>query len=119
MWPEVLEAVIGRRIAGEEATVMGYDRLRVVGQHYPVVVPSLEDSVVGVRYRGLTAADFQRLDAFEGEEYDRAEVAVGGERAYLYVLSDGWQHIADSVRWHPEDLRPEHLAAFRNDYKCW
>lgn len=119
MWPEVLEAVAGRRLAGGAATLAGYKRLRVKGEHYPAVVPSPGDLVEGVLYRGLTAAELACLDAFEGVEYDRASVDIGQVRAEVYVLSPGWRHIAEAEPWHPEHLTPEKLAEFCSGYKGW
>jgi gamma-glutamylcyclotransferase (GGCT)/AIG2-like uncharacterized protein YtfP len=119
MWPEILESVMGRRMAGEKMVLAGYTRLRVKGQHYPVILQSLEDSVEGVLYTNLTAEEFQSLDAFEGVEYDRTEVCISGTPAFVYVLSDDWKHIADSKPWKPEDLAADELAQFCSDYKGW
>lgn len=119
MWPEVLESVIGRRPAGEPAVLSGFRRLRVKGEHYPAMVRSAGDSVEGVLYRGLTDEEFRHLNLFEGAEYNRAEVHVNGSPAITYLLSNDWKHIAESRRWEPEHLRPEHLAAFCAEYKGW
>lgn len=119
MWPEVLQAVMGRRLEGEPATLEGYTRLRVIGQHYPVIVVSLDDSVAGILYQGLTADEFGRLDAFEGEEYDRIGVCLGDAKAFAYVLSDDCRHIAAPEPWHPEQLTPGQLASFCSEYKGW
>ncbi len=119
MWPEVITAVIGRCPAGEPAMLPGYRRLRVKGEHYPVIVRSAGDAVEGIVYCGLTAAEFERLDAFEGEEYDRIAVSIGQVKASVYVLSEEWKHIADSMPWFPEQLSAEHLAAFCAEYKGW
>lgn len=119
MWPEVLESVMGRRVAGTEAVLADYVRLRVKDQHYPAVVQSAGDSTKGLLYRGLTTEEFRCLDAFEGEEYDRIEADIAGTRAFVYVLSSRWRHIAEPKRWHPEELRPEMLARFCADYKGW
>ena len=62
MWPGVLEAVTGRRLKGVNAILEGYIRLRVKGQHYPVVVPSPGDSVEGILYSGLTEGELRALD---------------------------------------------------------
>jgi gamma-glutamylcyclotransferase (GGCT)/AIG2-like uncharacterized protein YtfP len=119
MWPEVMKAVSGRRPAGEDAVLAGYRRLRVKGEVYPVIVPSADDSVEGLLYRGLDEEALRRLDRFEGEEYERVEVQVGAETAYAYVLSKHCRHIAEDTPWQPEQLAPEHIAAFCSDYKGW
>lgn len=119
MWPEVLEAVTGRRMTGTKAVLEGYTRRRVKGEHYPVVIQSLEDSVEGVLYEGLTEREVQVLDDFEGEAYDRVVHEFNGAPAFVYVLSDDWKHIAESLPWNPADFNAEHLAAFCSEYRGW
>jgi gamma-glutamylcyclotransferase (GGCT)/AIG2-like uncharacterized protein YtfP len=119
MWPEVLQSVAGRRLEGTPAILNGYKRLRVIDQHYPVVVLSGGDSVEGMLYLDLTEQQFRLLDAFEGEEYDRIEAPVGGATAFVYVLAEEWRHIAAAVPWFPEQLTAEHLSAFCSEYKGW
>ena len=115
MWPEVLQAIIGRRIEGEPAVLKGYQRLRVKGAHYPVIVPSAEHAVEGKLYVGLSKRELGALDAFEGEEYDRNTVRVGGMRAQAYVLSPEWRHVASSEPWEPEQFKPEHFGSLGLD----
>lgn len=119
MWPDVLEAVTGRRMEGRKITLSGYKRVRVKDQHYPVILQSEEDSVEGILYLHLTEEEFRCLDAFEGMEYDRTEVLLGEDNAFAYVLSNDWEHVADSTPWKPEDMRPEHLAMFCEEYRGW
>lgn len=119
MWPEVLESIIGRTLEGTERTVEGFRRMRVKGEHYPVVIPHEGGSVTGRLYSGLTEEDVKHLDQFEGEAYDRIEILVDGEMAQIYVLSERWMHIADSEPWHPEQLGDSELEAFRQEYKGW
>lgn len=119
MWPEVLEAVIGRRLQGTPAVVHGYRRLRVRGERYPAVVPSASDSVEGILYGNLGDSEFEHLDRFEGLEYDRRTALVNGLEAQLYVLAGAYRHLADRALWRPEDMQAEHLAAFCTEYKGW
>ncbi len=119
MWPEVLEGVIGRRLKGRPATLTGFLRLRVIGEHYPAVIPSPGDEVDGLLYDGLTDTDFRHLDRFEGEEYDRVTVCIGHVSVEVYVLAAQWRHLAEEKPWRPEQMLAEHLAAFREEYKGW
>jgi gamma-glutamylcyclotransferase (GGCT)/AIG2-like uncharacterized protein YtfP len=120
MWPEVLEAVIGRSLRGTPAMVRGFLRLRVKGRFYPALVDAhFHDAVEGILYRGLTEEEFRHLDRFEGEEYDRREVGIGAGQAQVYVLSRGCRHLADSCLWRPEDVQQEHLETFCREYKGW
>ena len=113
MWPEVLEAVMGRRLASTPATLAGFKRLRVRGASYPVVVPSAGGRVEGVLYRGLSHGELRRLDAFEGGEYDRVERTVDGVLAQVYVLAEAFRHIAEETEWTPDQMTEKDLAAFR------
>jgi gamma-glutamylcyclotransferase (GGCT)/AIG2-like uncharacterized protein YtfP len=119
MWPEVLESVVGRRLEGVPVVLEGFRRLCVKGQHYPAAIEAAGYSVAGVLYAGLTEQEFQCLDTFEGEEYERIDVVAGGEGAKIYVISKDLRHIVDSRPWHPEQLTSGQLAEFCSDYKGW
>lgn len=119
MWPEVLESVIGRHLDGVRATLGGYQRRRIIGEHYPAIIPASGEVVDGILYENLTEADFLHLDLFEGEEYDRVTVQIGNIEAQAYVLAERWRHIMDKQPWLPEHLSPEHLAIFCDEYKGW
>lgn len=58
------------------ATLSGYCRHRVKRADYPGVVPQEGHVVRGVYATGLTKANMQKLDYFEGDEYERVEVTV-------------------------------------------
>ena len=118
MWPEVLEAVIGRPLSGVPATLSGFRRMRVKQAFYPALVNShSRDTVEGVLYRDLAAEDFRCLDRFEGGEYERKHVCIATEPAHVYVLSHAWRHLADARPWRPEDMPKEQLEAFCSEYK--
>ncbi len=119
MWPEVLAAVMGRRMESAPAVLKDHKRLRVKGQCYPAVVPSQGDSVEGALYRGLTAEEFRRLDLFEGAEYDRIKHDFDGAPAFVYVLSAEHARLAAAEPWDPAMMTPEALAAFCSEYKGW
>ncbi len=112
MWPEVMESVIGRRAKGVAATLLGYDRLRIKNRSYPALVAAEGRRVCGVLYAGITAADFEQLDRFEGNEYQRIQVFIEGEGAHTYLIADAWRHTVEDTPWLPEEMPPEKLAAF-------
>ena len=112
MWPEILEAVAGRRLEGSPAVLEGYSRFRVKGEPYPVVIPSPKGTVEGVLYQELTPEEFRRLDAFEGVEYNRVEIRLNDRPAFVYVLSEEWRQIVDFRPWIPADQEQEVLARF-------
>ncbi len=80
-------------VEGEPAVLVDFERLELVGFDYPVVVEAPGERVEGLIYRGLSAEEFRRLDAYEGVAeglYRRvvARVVTGdgdGEATFVYV----------------------------------
>lgn len=72
-WPP--EAIRGLHTF-EPAILNGHCRHRVHLCAYPGVVPQDGHSVRGIYATGLTDANMQRLDDFEGSEYKRVNVTV-------------------------------------------
>ncbi|MFQ5349893.1 MAG: gamma-glutamylcyclotransferase family protein [Thermoanaerobaculia bacterium] len=58
--------LLERRLAPEPAVLLDHALGELPGLGYPVVVPAPGRQAEGVLYRHLTAADFDRLDAYEG-----------------------------------------------------
>ena len=76
MWADIMARVCGREFAAEPASLAGHARRPVRGQDYPGLQAAPGAVVPGRLYRDVDAAAWARLDAFEGEEYERAEVLV-------------------------------------------
>ncbi|MFM8637365.1 MAG: gamma-glutamylcyclotransferase family protein, partial [Betaproteobacteria bacterium] len=80
MWPDIMARVCGREVLAlqhTQAWLLGHVRHPVRGQDYPGLVPqSGAQALQGVLYTGLTPQDLQRLDTFEGQEYERVPVEV-------------------------------------------
>jgi gamma-glutamylcyclotransferase (GGCT)/AIG2-like uncharacterized protein YtfP len=85
---------VPQKIEGE---IKGYERLKVVGAHYPGIRKSkAEDVVKGVLWTGLTETDMEHLDRYEGDIYYQEEVDVhtsdGIIRAIVYVFIESPVH---------------------------
>lgn len=80
MWPDIMARVCGREVPALQRTkawLYGHVRHPVMGQDYPGLVPqSGAPALQGVLYWGLTPQELQRLDDFEGQEYERVSVMV-------------------------------------------
>lgn len=76
MWADIMARVCGREFASEPASLTGHVRRPVRGQDYPGLQAAAGSVVQGRLYRDVDAAAWARLDAFEGDEYERAEVLV-------------------------------------------
>ena len=58
------------------ALLEDYRRQKVRWMSYPAIVPAEKSSVRGTLVTGLTPGDVDRLDAFEGTQYERKKVQV-------------------------------------------
>lgn len=115
MDPDVLAAVIGRRVLParvKAATLAGWRRVGLKGTPYPVVVPgAAADRVEGVLVTGLTAADVRNLKRFEGAAYGVEAVTVAtddgaGVSAQAFVPMKGIA--ATDTEWDFEIWRRRH-----------
>jgi len=89
-------AVLGRRLGADQivaALAEGWQAVLAGGRDYPMLVHAPGAQAMGLLLLGLTAADFARLDAYEGAEYRLAGIGVhgpagpGSAMAYLPVLA--------------------------------
>lgn len=94
MWADIMARVCGREFACEPASLAGHRRHPVRGQDYPGLRPAPGGQVAGRLYRDVDAAAWARLDAFEGEEYERVDVVV--------ALADGSMLPAQVYRFRDE-----------------
>lgn len=77
MCEDIMSAVCGTACTRHAPAVLAdHRRHPVIGQHYPGMVCAAGSTVQGVLYLDLPAAAWPRLDAFEGEEYERGRVDV-------------------------------------------
>lgn len=94
MWADIMASVCGRAFTGEPATLAGHRRHPVRGEDHPGLLPAPGGLVPGVLYRDVDAAAWARLDAFEGEAYERAGVVV--------TLADGSELPAQVYRYRAD-----------------
>ncbi|MFG6469264.1 gamma-glutamylcyclotransferase family protein [Roseateles sp. BYS87W] len=88
MWADIMARVCGREFASEPASLAGHARHPVRGQDYPGLRPAEGSTVAGRLYRDVDAAAWARLDAFEGDDYERTPVTVtlaSGEAVSAWV----------------------------------
>ena len=98
LFPEIMRRVVGRVLPSRPATLEGYARRGLKGERYPGVFPSLGEEVEGRLCLGVDGATLQRLDVYEGEQFERRWVHVQTERgrrgAYVYALTANARGIA-------------------------
>ena len=85
-------AVLGRHVTLDPptpATAIGYRCVYLFHRFYPGLVKTRDSVAEGVLLSGLSAAAIARLDAYEGDEYRRATLAVktakGDHIAHCYL----------------------------------
>ena len=104
MCPEIMERVAGLRAPSRSATLANFLRSRLSGFDYPGIFPHPQGQVRGILYFDLPQAALARLDAFEGDQYLRQEVAVtldDGQRlpATTYVLVADCHALVTGEEW--------------------
>lgn len=122
MFPMVWSRVVRGHYNHAEALLSGYIRRAVIGEHYPVVLKSSSNQQVpGVIYFDVTPVDIERLDLFEGPQYERIEtmICLADNRhldAGVYILRDSYRTIAAAWDWDPEQFRQNGLRQFLRSY---
>ncbi len=103
MCDEIMQRVCGQQLQSIPARLTGYQRWQVLAEEYPAIVAAAGQSVNGVLYDGLNAEGWRRLDAFEGDEYQRMSLDVlveGGLcRADVYVFQQDRLHRLSEQPW--------------------
>jgi hypothetical protein len=89
--------LLARRLAPEPAVLLDHALAELPGQDYSVAVPAPGRQAEGPLYRFLTAADYDRLDAYAGvgeglyvRQRAEARPAAGGaaEPVFVYIPTD-------------------------------
>ena len=119
VWSRVVQGTYDR----VEAPLRGFQRRCVQGGTYPCLIPgSYDDIVDGVIYLHVNTADMARLDAFEGELYDRKTVVCldAAKRSYeaeVYVLKTHYRSVATDAAWDVTWFASEGLSQFLDHYQ--
>lgn len=94
MWADIMARVCGHEFASEPASLAEHQRHPVRGQDYPGLRAAPGGRVPGRLYLDVPDEAWARLDAFEGVEYERADVLV--------ELADGSSRPAQVYRFKAE-----------------
>lgn len=122
MCNDIMAEVSGLHLPFASATLRGYRRLSVKGEHYPALLPDMKGSVSGVVYRDIPQSVWTRLDRFEGEMYSRESVQielVDGTTvaAETYVINGDFIGCLEEVEWDFAEFLRNGKDRFRNSYK--
>ncbi len=119
MFPAVWDRVIQGRYSSNEATIDGFRRLRIRGEHYPALIINPNAGLLTGRiYYDVSASDIARLDHFETKDYARVSIAVTVEGkalaadAYLTLKSG----TLEPLDWSPDAFEREGIESFLATY---
>ena len=105
MFPQIWQRVVRGSYRSAPATAHDFIRLALAGDTYPGMVGRAGEQVEGVLYFDVDAQDVAALDAFEGCEYERAEIAVKMSAGEI-VIAGTYIFLArqrlSAVSWEPQ-----------------
>ena len=121
MISEIMYAVTNREFRFTDATLRGYVRFTVKGESYPGIIPAADAVTIGIIYVGVDEWSLERLDAFEGDLYQRTPVRVETEKedvlnAETYVIKPRYKSCLSSKEWNAKEFARKHLAPFLKTY---
>ena len=117
MFDEVWQRVVRGQYRSSIETLRGYARHQVRDEDYPAVIraPGAEALLQGRLWWDVDAADVARLDAFEGEDYERISVTTeSGAQAGLYLYRRSGRVL--QAEWDPKHFERETMARFLARY---
>ena len=117
--PLVMKAVTGQSFSGQEATLNNWARFRVRSSEYPGIIPQQDSVVSGKLYWGLEEKAMAKLDAFEGDKYERVLVQVAMadgsiEEAYTYAIREDCRNMLSQDPWDFDRFLQNGLEKFIN-----
>lgn len=109
---DMRRAVLGREMALFRAEAPGFRTVFFPGRVYPALTATEGASAVGFLLDGLTSRDFDALDRYEEDEYERRPIEVL-EGTHRLLAQTYWPLAAipaDSLPWMIEDWQRNHKA---------
>ena len=121
MFPAVWQRVVSGDYQSSQAWLNGFERRAVRGTTYPCLIRSESSPPIqGILYYDVNKVDLDRLDQFEGEQYQRLLVSCdlpGGKRidAFAYVWpEENVSQVGD--QWDLNWFQEHGLALFLQRY---
>lgn len=111
IFPEVLQALLGRVPLSVEASVQGWRVVAIPGVNYPALVPG-SGLAQGRVLLGLRPEEWEILDAYEDVIYELRAVATtpAGQTAFAYVCLTS--DLVSDADWDKEQFAEEQLPDF-------
>ena len=121
MCEDIMFHVAGLPLRHEPARLADHRRLAVLGEDYPGLLAATGGLVEGVLYRDVPETGWARLDAFEGEMYERRRVPLNmadGSRieAWTYLFRPEYRHLLADAEWDFQAFLRAGKVRFRARY---
>jgi len=118
---DVMYAVTAREFRSKKAILRGYARFMVKGESYPGIIPVTDAVTEGIIYFDVDESSLERLDAFEGDLYQRTPILAemkGGEicNAEAYVIRPNFKNHLSSSEWNAKEFVQKYLKVFLENY---
>ena len=113
--------VSGEKVPRQKARLNDFFCSQIHGERYPGITPAKGESVEGVLYFGLSPNAFAKLDSFEGEYYERKEIAVhcspqGQIVATAYIIKPQFSQLLTGDLWSFNDFLHGGKKEFEKNY---
>ncbi len=117
MFPEIIQAIIGRKISFRAGLLRGYVRVGVRDQPQAAMIPFPDTSTQGLVYLEVDKVALKNMDVYLGKFFDRVEVNIetdGGEwiEAETHVFKLSKRKLLSSKPWDEDEFRRKHLSKF-------
>lgn len=77
MFSQVWTTVVRGEYKKQPARLQGHQRRRIKGETYPAAIAAgLDNFIDGQLYMNISSEDMQRLDTFEGDDYEKSDAPV-------------------------------------------
>lgn len=126
--PLVWQKLLNKDCSQQQAVLLGWKAVKVKNEDYPALIPANGAEVSGIIQTGLSEADFEILDAFEGEQYQRNQLTVTdiqgqvqgqAHQAYVYLFKADYQAQLSIESWSYQEFVQHGLSRFLNCYLGW
>lgn len=116
LFPEVLTALLHRVPQRTPARTTGWRAAALPGRLYPGLVRHESGTTSGLVLGGLSPAENQLLDEYEGSQYRRGTVTLtSGQDCHAYV----WLAEVLPDDWSSQVFAAEHLDGYVRNCRRW